>query len=371
MRITGAVVESPGGPFVLKELELESPLPDEVIVEIRAVGMCHTDQSVAAGSLPVPFPVVLGHEGAGVVQEVGSQVTSFSPGDHVVASFAFCGHCDLCLSGHPAYCRTMRHLNFLGSRPDGTSTVHCGDETVHANFFGQSSFATHSLCREQHLIKIDDDVPFEIAAPLGCGFQTGAGAVLNVLKPSVGDSFAVFGGGAVGLAALLAAKACGAAPTIVVEPVASRRALAVELGASAALDPTMPGLLDALNELSSGGLSSALDTSANLDVISKGLWSLETAWIPCSGHRGRSICRYCATRDRVFSGQASRRSNRGGFNPAGPDPYALTAVERGRVPIDHLCRIFPFSQINEAAASSLSGEVIKPVLQPESDFALG
>jgi Zn-dependent alcohol dehydrogenase len=363
MQMVGAVVESAGGPFVLSELELDDPRPDEVVVRIKAVGMCHTDLTVAGG-FGVPFPLLLGHEGAGIVEQTGSAVTQVAPGDRVSISFAWCGSCPACMSGHPAFCADMFPENFGGSRVDGSVAVHRGDDRVHSNFFGQSSFATRALVREQHLVKLDADVPFEIAAPLGCGLQTGAGVVAHVLRPGVDDSFVVFGAGAVGMAALMMARASGVAVTAAVEPHASRRELALDLGATAALDPSEPDLISKLHEISGGGFSSGLDTSGRVEVIRDAFASLRERGalaLVASGDRSADLSLPIMD---VLTGKRVQGVILGDSVPRIFIPQLIGMWRQGAFPVDRLVRTFPLEQIDEAVHATLSGEVIKPVLIP-------
>ena len=184
MRITAAVTAHKGAPFMLEQVELGALRPDEVLVRIAAAGICHTDLIVRDQWYPVPLPAVLGHEGAGVVEQVGAGVTAVAPGDHVALSYHSCGHCPCCATGLPAYCHAFFAHNFGATRPDGTSALERDGAPLHAHFFGQSSFATHSVANARNVVKLDPDIPLEIVAPFGCGIQTGAGAVLNVLRPA-------------------------------------------------------------------------------------------------------------------------------------------------------------------------------------------
>ena len=202
-----AVIHEKDAPFSFEEVELDEPRPNEVLVRMVATGLCHTDLSVRAGVIPFPLPGVVGHEGAGVVEAVGSEVQRVQPGDHVLASFTSCGYCSNCKAGHPAYCISFLPLNLLGGmRADGSHTIEQNDRPLNAHFFGQSSLARHALIDERSLVKVNNDAPLEMLAPLGCGIQTGAGAVLKVLRPEPGSSLAVFGIGGVGLAAIMAAN---------------------------------------------------------------------------------------------------------------------------------------------------------------------
>src|SRR5690606_7044991 len=207
--VTAAVATAPETPLDVRELELDDPRPDEVQVRIVASGVCHTDAIIRDQWYPVPLPAVLGHEGAGIVERVGANVTSVAPGDKVVLAPASCGSCALCIGGHPAYCENFYSYTFGGTRQDGTTAFSDGGTPITSNFFGQSSFASVTNVAERNVVKVDDDAPLDILGPLGCGIQTGAGAVLNVLQPGPGSSIAIFGTGAVGMAGMLAAAAAG------------------------------------------------------------------------------------------------------------------------------------------------------------------
>lgn len=232
MIIQAAICREPHGAFSIEDVTLDGPRADEVLVRIVGAGVCHTDMAVRDRQIPTPLPLVLGHEGSGIVEAVGAGVSSVQPGDRVVLSFASCGACPNCDDHVPAYCYQFGLLNFSGGRADGSSALVKGEERINANFFGQSSFATHALAFERNVVKVGDDVPLELLGPLGCGIQTGAGAVLNSMHVKAGRSIAVFGAGAVGLSAIMAAKIAGAHPIIAIDLHDSRLALAQELGAT-------------------------------------------------------------------------------------------------------------------------------------------
>lgn len=239
IRTRAAVVSKPGGSFLFQDIELDGPRPGEALVRIIACGICHTDIAARDGLFGLDFPAVFGHEGAGVVESVGSEVTRVRPGERVAISFASCGKCSSCLSGHPAHCTVFDELNFSSARPDGSSAIHdAGGASVGCFFFGQSSFAYQTLAHERSLVPVDARDNDEVAmfAPLGCGLQAGAATVLNELKPRRGQSFVVSGAGTVGLSALMAAHMAGAKPIIAVDKVASRLELAMELGATHVLN---------------------------------------------------------------------------------------------------------------------------------------
>ncbi len=197
MNVKAAVVTAKEQPLVIENVEIDEPRPDEVQVRLVATGVCHTDAIVRDQWYPTPLPAVLGHEGTGIVEKAGSAVTGIAPGDHVVLSFASCGACANCISGHPAYCADFAMRNFGGARKDGSMAFRAEDgSAVSSHFFGQSSFADVTNVAERSPVKVSETAPLDILGPLGCGVQTGAGAVLNVLKPKPGSSFVLSGTGA-------------------------------------------------------------------------------------------------------------------------------------------------------------------------------
>lgn len=214
-KIQAAVLRQQGGPLRIESLELEGPRDDEVLVRIVASGICHTDIDLCDNWDSADTPVVLRHEGAGVVEQVGKRVKGVTCGDHVVLSYQSCGRYRQCRSGHPADCERLWELNFGFERPDGSNATHRSG--VRGHFFGQSSFATHALATKRNLVKVPKDLPLEMLAPLGCGMQTGAGTVMNSLKASKGSSIAIFGTGAVALAAVMVAHIVGTDPIICVD----------------------------------------------------------------------------------------------------------------------------------------------------------
>src|SRR5260370_36679923 len=232
-----AVLRKAGGTFALEPITVAAPREDEVLVRMAGVGVCHTDIACRDG-FPIPLPVVLGHEGSGVVEAVGAKVKRVKAGDHVVLAFNSCGVCPACQHEHPAACAQFLPFNFGGVRiSDGSTPLSQNDQPVHGVFFGQSSFATYAIAREINTVAVSSSLPLELLGPLGCGVMTGAGAAINSLNLQPGQSLAVFGAGTVGLSALLGARAIGAGNVYVIEPSARRRALATELGATRAFDP--------------------------------------------------------------------------------------------------------------------------------------
>src|SRR5262249_5325224 len=254
MQITASVVREKFGAFTIDKLELNDPRPKEALVRIVASGMCQTDLHGRDGYYNTPCPAVFGHEGAGVVEAVGKDVTTFAPGDHVVISFPWCGSCPNCRRDLPSHCMKGPELKMRGTRPDGSTLMSKGGAVVYSAFFQQSSFATHAICNERYVVKVRKDAPLDRLGPFACSGQTGAGAVLNSMQPRAGDSFAVFGVGAVGSARLLAAKIARCDPLIAIDVHDARLALAKALGATHVINTKV---VPTLSRKSAGSLAMA------------------------------------------------------------------------------------------------------------------
>ena len=261
MQVTAAVAREPRQPLTIEELELDDLRPNEVLVRMVASGVCHTDAIVRDQVYPTPLPAVLGHEGAGVVERIGDSVTTVQPGDHVLLAAAYCGKCDRCRSGQMAYCENLFAADFGGRRPDGTTALSKDGEVISSHFFGQSSFATYANVVEESVVRVDPDVSLEVVAPLGCGIQTGAGAVLNELKPALNSTLVVIGTGAVGSGAIMAGAIAGCARIIAVDIHTSRLDLAKELGATDVINTKNADLTDEILRLTDGrGAPTTLST---------------------------------------------------------------------------------------------------------------
>ncbi len=360
MKIKAALTREANAAFVLEEVELAPPKADELLVKIKAAGVCHTDEAGRSGVLPFEFPVVLGHEGAGVVEEIGSAVTGFAKGDAVCLSFGTCGGCEPCLSGRPYACETMFELNFMGAMPDGTKRLSQDGREI-SSFFAQSSFAAYAVVNVRSAVKIDPDIGFGLAAPMGCGIQTGAGCVLNVLKPAFGSAIAVFGIGPVGLSAIMAASIAGCEKIIAIDKIPSRLALAKEIGATHLIDggqtKDMAGELKALT--GGRGLDYAIDTSGSNFLAELALGALSytgTLLLAAGGTR------LTLTTGAVLGAKTVMGVNEGNSIPQVFIPKLFSYYKQGRFPIDKLVSYYPFEQINEAFEASHRGEAIKAVL---------
>lgn len=363
--VTAAVVREAGS-FELEEATLAPPRPDEVLVKVVAVGLCHTDLVVRDQLYPVPLPAVLGHEGSGVVEAVGSAVNKVKPGDHVAMSFLACRHCRPCHDGLIAGCANFNDMNFAGRRPDGSHALSLKDDSTPSDrFFGQSSFATHAIAHESNVVALRKDAPLELLGPLGCGIQTGAGAVLRSLKVTAGSSFMVTGSGAVGLSAVMAARVTGATTVIAVDVVPSRLELARELGATHTINGKEVDVVEEVKKITGGeGVDFALDNTGVPALILQCVDSLR--------QKGTAVVVGASGPDAVVELPAntfmqSTKTLKGVVEgDSVPDifvPQLLDLYMQDRLPFDKMVRFYDFDQINQAAADAASGEAIKPILR--------
>jgi aryl-alcohol dehydrogenase len=362
MEITAAVVREPRGRFLLEKVELDRPRDSEVVVEIKAVGVCHTDLLARDGLYPPPLPLVCGHEGAGVVSEVGIRVTKVKPGDRVVLSFVSCGECRNCLARKPNYCDQMFHLNFGGRRADGSSPIRSNGEMINSMFGGQSSFATHALVSERTVTKVPDGLPFELLAPLGCAVQTGAGSIANALQPPPGSSLAVFGVGPVGLCAVMMASIAGCDPIIAVDRRANRLEVARSVGATHTVDASREDPVEAIKAITGGGADYSLEVTGVPAVSRQALDCLRETGV--CGQVGAPPYGVDVAFDgtNLLRGRTVRGIIIGDSLPDRFVPELISLYESGRLPFDRLVESFPFERINDAALASETGEVIKAVL---------
>lgn len=364
METTAAVVREVGGELDFETVTLDGPRADEILVELVAVGVCHTDLATIDGALPFPMPGILGHEGSGIVREVGADVTKVKPGDRVTVSFASCGECAACLADEPAYCHSFMALNYAGMRPDGSSVASTADGPVGSSFFGQSTFATHAITKERNVVIVPDDFPLELAGPLGCGIQTGAGAVMRSFAAPAGSSIVVLGGGSVGLSAVLGAVVQGCSTIIVVEPVASRRELALSLGATDVIDPSAGPTEEQVRAIIPAGVNFAFDTTGIPAVLTSALNSLApqgTLGLVAIPSDPTSVLSLPLIQS-IILGVTVKGIVEGDSDPDVFIPELMRLHLDGRFPFDKLVTKMPFSEINRGIQAQHDGSAIKVVL---------
>ena len=352
--IQAAVLRKKGGPLEIETLEMEWPRDDEVLVRLVASGICRTDIDFCDDWDEADGAVVLGHEGAGVVEQIGKRVKVVKPGDHVVLSYQSCGRCRKCRGGRPAHCARFYELNFGFQRPDGSNGLQ--RSSVRGHFFGQSSFATHSLATERNLVNVSKDLTLEILAPLGCGLQTGAGTVINSLKVSRKGSIAVFGTGAVGLAAVMASRLAGAHPIIGVDIKPKRLKVALELGATHAIDNRHQDVAARIIDITGRGVDYVVETTGNPIMHQLAIEALNPRGVVAllTGETGT---------DSLPEGRRTLGIIQGDAVPQHFIPKLIELYQAGEFPFDCLVKFYEFSDINRAIADAKHGDTIKPVLR--------
>jgi Zn-dependent alcohol dehydrogenase len=354
-------------PMRLEEVELGAPRHGELLVRIEAAGVCHSDLSVVDGSRVRPLPMALGHEAAGVVEEVGPGCRDVTPGDHVVLTFVpSCGVCPECSSGRPALCTPAAAVNGSGALLHGPSLLADRDGRVVHHHLGVSGFARHAVVARESAVVVPRDVPLATAALFGCAVLTGAGAVLNTAAVRPGQSVAVFGLGGVGLASVMGAAVASAWPIIAVDPVEAKRKLALELGATAAFAPAEAEA--AIKDLTRGG--------AEITFEAAGVPAVLEAAFRATRRGGTTVAMGLPHPSKMLAlpalafaglGQSLLGSYMGSAAPQRDIPRYLALWKAGRMPVDRLQSAeLPLEQINEAFEQLASGAAVRQVLLPHA-----
>ncbi len=357
---TAAVLRDPRTEFNIEPVELDDLRAGEVLVRIQACGVCHTD-SYAMSALPVPS--VLGHEGAGVIEQVGAGVRGFTPGDTVIVSYPSCGNCANCQTQRPFICEQIIDLKFKGCRNDGSQPVRVGGGPITSAFFQQSSFARHAIALANNLIKVEPRWSPQILASLPCGVLTGVGTVVNIVKSQARRTLAVMGVGAVGMSAVMAARLVGLTDVAAIDVNPDRLSLAQDLGAKHTFNARDPDVERQIKTVYPTGLDYILDTSGNAVAIQSainciamggelGLVTVPEPYPAAEAHLNQFFLRAGSLRC-VIVGAADARIIL---------PWLLERHARGIFPVERLIQTYPFADINRAFADAKAGVAIKPVL---------
>ncbi|KAL1303120.1 hypothetical protein AAFC00_006554 [Neodothiora populina] len=382
---TALVVSEKGGPFERAQVELDSLRPNEVLVQLKATGICHTDLAVQHGHIPMPFPVVLGHEGAGIVLETGADVTDVQQGDHVVLSYNYCGKCHSCRTGHMWHCTHMFAYNFGGQRQDGSTPIKRGKssadgdaalakegESLNSNFFGQSSFCNPAIVQSASLVKIDKSLPLDVVCAMGCGFQTGAGSVFNVIKPVENKvrSLAIFGAGGVGFAAIMAAvhlsdKAQDILSTIIAIDIADERLeLTKKLGVTHTVNSAKEDLKARINEITDGeGLDAAVDCTGVIPVVADMIALVGPGGLAVTvggPPPGKTVA--VDVFGMLTAAKTYRGCHQGNAYSKEFIPFLAKLYQEGRLPVEKLQRKYPVADFKDALEDMIKGRVVKPIL---------
>ena len=359
-----AVMPAANSAFSIEPITVDAPQRGEVLIDIKAVGVCHTDLVMVSGAFGTAFPAVFGHEGAGVVAAIGEGVTKVAVGDKVLLTFNSCGACVRCEADDPSYCEQFAALNMACVRGDGSSRLHAHGKALSDNFFGQSSFASKAIALERNVVKLAEDADLALLAPLGCGIQTGVGAVTRSLEAKPGQSLVVIGGGSVGLSAVLGGRIAGCSPIILIEPQQDRRMIASEIGADHVIDPGANDIVASVRAIISRGVDLVVDTSGHMPSVAASLGML--------ANKGRlGLVGLPGAFDAVLPVPVIQWITSGGTvrgiveGDSDPDQFLPELIEHhraGRLPFERFVRTYPFDKINEAIADAHSGKAIKVVL---------
>lgn len=359
MKIKAAVVRERGKEFIFEELDLAEPKDNEVLVKIIAVGVCHTDEG--GRQWMAEPPVVLGHEGSGIVEKVGANVTSVVPGDHVVITVASCGECEFCHSNLPSACERLGELNMGGKMRDGTSRISKDGKEIN-NFFGQSSFATHTVVDERSLVKVRKDVDLAMLGPLGCGIQTGFGTVLGCLDAKEGSSIVIFGCGSLGLSAVMGAKIAKCKEIIAVGGTPDKLKLALELGATHVINrKEVEDVAAEVKKITGSGATYAFESTGAPAMFQLAIESV--------GIMGKvAICGVGNTfsfdpMQLIIGCKSIIGSNEGNVDYKEFIPKMIEHYKNGELPLDKIITFYPFEEIEQAFQDSHAGRCIKPVLK--------
>jgi len=359
-RITAAVLEEPRD-LSVESLELDEPKEGEVRVDIRATGVCHTDHHRYVGTSDVPYPVVLGHEGAGVVDAVGDGVSTLKEGDRVVLwVLPFCRKCEFCERGDPHLC-SRRSVVKQGTLLDGTRRLSRDGEDVN-HFYGQSSFASHCVVAEQTAVKIPDGVPFSEAALLGCGATTGLGAVTNTAHVSAGESVAVFGCGGVGSSAILGAKLVGADPIVAVDVVDEKLSLIEDLGSTHTINSSRADPVEMIQDITDGGVTYAFECTSHPDVVRQAIGAIRPGGTVVSTATSSAdnfeVPPGALTRGKRIIGNVG-----GSLQPSIDIPRFARLAESGRLPLSKLVsNTYSLDRLDEAFEAIDEGIGIRSVI---------
>lgn len=370
MKSTAAVVAARGAALTIEQFDLGEPAPNEIVVRIAATGICRTDLHIRDGEYPIPdFPVVPGHEGAGVVAAIGSAVADVRIGDHVLLTYPFCGKCRNCVRGSMAYCEQGFVLSFGGARLDGSSGWRRWDDgrRVAGHIFQQSSFASHALAAASSAVTLDRDLPLDLAPAFGCGVSTGAGSVLNVMDLRPDSRLAILGAGTVGLAALMMARHLGVRQIIAVDTNPGRLGTALELGATHTVDGSDRGARDAIQRLTGRGADYIFDTTGHPRVVASALDSLAMTGTVVMAGAAPAGARTSLDMNALLNGRAVRGTIQGDAEARKLVPQLIELYRQGRFPVDKIVSNYRFAEIQSAITDMENGQVIKPILRMTDD----
>lgn len=364
MKTRAALLFEPKTPLRVEELTLDEPQDQEVLVRIVASGVCHTDLHYIKGESPVGLPVVLGHEGAGIVEKVGPNVTTVEPGNHVIMTVIFsCGKCRFCIEGHPARCIENLNVMMMGTLPGGGKRLRIGTEEVH-HLFGLATFAEYAVVHERSCVRIRHDAPLDVVCLLGCGTSTGIGSAVNIAGVRPGESIAIWGAGGVGLAAIMGAKLAGAGKIIAIDVLDQKLNMAKELGADFLINTSNNDPVAIIFELTGIGADSAIDCTGNVNVIAQALASVHFGGKCVAVGASPPGAMLNLPPYEFLMGKTLTGAFQGDIRAQIDIPRYVDMFMAGKLPIDKLVsRSYRLEEINDAFDAMIKGEVIRSIIR--------
>ncbi len=362
--IKAAVLYEPNTPLKIEKVTLDEPQNNEVLVKIVATGLCHSDLHFMKGEMPVPMPVVPGHEGSGIVEKVGPGVTLLQPGDHVVMMVSFsCGKCRYCVAGKPTLCVENLPIMSTATLPGGAKRLHKGKDELH-HMFGLASYAEYTVVHERSCVKVQEDAPLDVVCLLGCGTSTGIGAAINTTGLKAGESIAIYGCGGVGLSAVMGAKLAGAGKIIAIDTLENKLAMAKKLGADYLVNASQDDPVAKVMELTGGGVDYALECIGNVNVMNQAFTSIRYGGkLIVVGMAPLGTALGIATYEFLL-GKGVTGTVQGDINPQIDVPRYIDLFMAGKLPIDKLItRTYVLDEINEAFEALEKGQVIRSVIK--------
>lgn len=359
-----AIMYEVNKPLKVEEVTLDKPQEHEVLVKHVATGVCHSDVHFMRGDMPMPLPIVPGHEGAGIVEKVGPGVTTLKPGDHVVMMVSFsCGKCRYCVEGRPTRCVENLPIMMMATLPGGGKRLHKGDQELN-HLFGLASFAEYAVVHERSAVKIREDAPLEVACLLGCGTSTGIGAAINTTGIKAGESIVIYGCGGVGLSAIMGAKLAGAGIIIAVDKVDRKLKMAKELGADHIINASQDDPKAKVMELTGAGADHALECIGNADVMAQAFGSIHNGGKCIVVGMAPLVSMLTLAPYEFLLGKTIIGCVQGDVRASIDIPRYVDLYMNGKLPIDKLItKNYPLSKINEAVEALEKGEVIRSVIK--------
>ncbi len=364
LQMQAAVLYGPNKELRVEEVTIDDPQDHEVRVKLAATGLCHSDFHVLRAAVPSPFPIVLGHEGAGIVEKIGEGVTSVKPGDHVILPVIFtCGKCRYCVEGQPALCSEVLPAHLMGTLPGGGKRLHKDNQDLHI-FYSQGSFAEYVVVHERTAVKVRDDVPLEVACLFSCGVTTGLGSVINRAGLRSGETIVVYGCGGVGLSCIMGAKLAGAGKIVAVDVLDNKLELAEELGAEFLINAAKEDPQQRVMQITGGGADYAIESVGNVKTMAQAFGSIHSAGTCVLVGAAPMLDVLGLLPYEFLLGKTLKGSLLGNVRTSLDIPRYVDMYMEGKIPVQKLVsKYYTLEQINEAIDAVEKGQVVRAIIR--------